>query len=1115
MRPVRLHMDGFGSFREPTTVDFTDTDYFALVGPTGAGKSTVIDAITFALYGTVPRWDNRRVVGWALSSNAVRGVVELVFDADGSRYTVARELRRARNGGVTQKNARLERFADPADALDPTTAVDAVTESLATDSGVTAAVEDLLGLSFDHFTQCVVLPQGEFAAFLRANPSARRDTLLKLLGADLYKDIGQRANARAATAGARAGALAEQLTRFSDATADAQAAAEARVADLAALAATVDDALPRLADAETALTAAQAEAARLATEADQLAALTPPADLDRLDAQLRTATAAVADAAAAEEDAETADADARKALAAAPAKAPLERVRADHAERARRRATLPQVTDRAADAQTALTAAQEAAAAADAKLEAARATRGDAAATAQAATAEADRLKAELRLLSAVTVPAALTAHDQRSRAAAETAAAAAARLTDAEAADADARAALADAGARAPLERAQAAFDALERARAAVGPRQQEQHTADAGLTDARAELARAEAAAQAAQRELDADAVAYRAAALRPHLVAGAPCPVCEQTVTVVPAAADAPELRAAEQRAADAGAARDRALGAVRDAEARAAHAAAQLAAAEDAADARATALTEDLAAAGLPAGVGLPAVEAALRRLDALEQALTDAGARLRTARAADAAARDELRRVEADGGTLQARFVAERDPLVALGAPAAAGPLLQAWTALAAWAGEQAATRTAELDRARTRSRDADAALATASREFTAAEERAAGAHRRAATAAGDAGRAAAELEQLQTRLAELDGALAGAPTDEEAATALTEITGLEVAAAGAAERLTAARAEHRRAKATLADLSGRVEQVWRALRATRDRLVPLGAPPLPDGDVLAGWTALAEWAAAEAESRRAELPNAHQALTVATAHRDTAAEEIAAALAGAGLTVPAGTAPLAAAAPAAVAAARAEATVEVRRIAARRAECAEVTEQHAAATEEERVARSLGNLLRSNQFPAWLEAAALDSLVVAASASLTQLSAGRYELTHDGGDFFVVDHADADASRSVRTLSGGETFQASLALALALSDQLSTLAASGAARLDSLFLDEGFGTLDGDTLETVAATLENLATSGDRMVGVITHVAALAERVPVRYAVRSTARTSTITRETA
>ncbi len=59
----------------------------------------------------------------------------------------------------------------------------------------------------------------------------------------------------------------------------------------------------------------------------------------------------------------------------------------------------------------------------------------------------------------------------------------------------------------------------------------------------------------------------------------------------------------------------------------------------------------------------------------------------------------------------------------------------------------------------------------------------------------------------------------------------------------------------------------------------------------------------------------------------------------------------------------------------------------------------------------------------------------------------------------VVDHTDADARRSVKTLSGGETFQASLAMALALSSQMSQLSSAGGARLDSIFLDEGFGTL--------------------------------------------------------
>ncbi|MGY1777743.1 AAA family ATPase [Geodermatophilus sp. SYSU D00804] len=1113
MRPVRLHMDGFGSFREPTTVDFTDTDYFALVGPTGAGKSTVIDAITFALYGTVPRWDNRRVVGWALSPNAARGVVELVFDADGDRYTVARELRRTKSG-VTQ-NARLERFADPADALDPATAVDAVTESLATDSGVTAAVEELLGLSFDHFTQCVVLPQGEFAAFLRANPSARRDTLLKLLGADLYKDIGQRANARAATAATRAATLAEQLTRFGDATADAQAAAEAQVAALADLAATVTGALPRLADAETARAAARAEVTRLAAEADRLAALTPPADLDGLDAQLRAASGAAEAAATAEAAAETADDEARKTLAAAPAKAPLERARADHAEHARRRAVLPEATDRAAAAQAAREAARAAATIADAALEAARAARTDAAAAAQAADAAVDRLEDELRRLTGVTVPEELTAHDQRLQAATETAATAAERLTRAETAEAGTRTALQAAGSRAPLERAQAAIGELGRARAALAPRERERDTADAELTDARGRLARAEETARAAHAQLDAAAVAHRAATLRPHLVAGAPCPVCEQPVATVPGPAEAPELHAAERTATEANTARDRARDAVRAAEARAAHATAQLTAAGDAAGAHAAALSEALTTAGLPADADIAAVRAALGRLDELERALADAAVRLRSAREADTAARGELRRAEAAGSALQARFTAVRDPLVELGAPAATGALLPAWTALATWADEQAAARTLALADARARAADAGTTLAAATRAFAAAEDQADTARRRAAAAAGDAGRAAAELEQLQGRLAELDAALAGAPTDEEAAAALAEITGLEVAAAGAAERLTAARAAHRRAKATLAELSGRVEQAWRALRAARDRLVPLGAPELPGGDVLAGWAALTSWAGTEAGARREALPNAQQAVTDAEAHRAAVGREITAALGAAEVPLPAGDVPLATAAPAAVAAARADAAGEVRRITERRAEAAALTDRHGAAVEEERVAKTLGNLLRSNQFPAWLEAAALDSLVVAASASLAQLSGGQYELTHEGGDFHVVDHADADATRSVRTLSGGETFQASLALALALSDQLSTLAASGAARLDSLFLDEGFGTLDESTLETVAATLENLATSGDRMVGLITHVAALAERVPVRYAVRRTARTSTIARETA
>ncbi len=173
--------------------------------------------------------------------------------------------------------------------------------------------------------------------------------------------------------------------------------------------------------------------------------------------------------------------------------------------------------------------------------------------------------------------------------------------------------------------------------------------------------------------------------------------------------------------------------------------------------------------------------------------------------------------------------------------------------------------------------------------------------------------------------------------------------------------------------------------------------------------------------------------------------------------------------------------------------------------------QIAKLSETQQVSRELQQLMSARKFPQWLADAALDTLVADASASLLRLSNNQFDLTHDHGEFFVIDHADADSRRSVRTLSGGETFQASLALALALSEQLSTLAAGGRTTLDSIFLDEGFGTLDPDALEIVAGTLENLAQE-DRMVGVITHVAALAERVPVRFEVSRDSRTSSIVR---
>ena len=207
MRPIVMDMHGFASFREQTRVDFTDADFFALVGPTGAGKSTVIDAMTFALYGSVPRWGRKGMVSLALAPTVARATVKLVFEVDRQRYVVARELRRT-GSQVSQRAASLERIIDP----DGLAGKDDKTTPMARDlAGVTGAVERLLGLSYEDFIQCVVLPQGQFADFLHAKPADRQEILLRLLGAEHYKQMMMKANQRASAAAQRAETIGESL----------------------------------------------------------------------------------------------------------------------------------------------------------------------------------------------------------------------------------------------------------------------------------------------------------------------------------------------------------------------------------------------------------------------------------------------------------------------------------------------------------------------------------------------------------------------------------------------------------------------------------------------------------------------------------------------------------------------------------------------------------------------------------------------------------------------------------------------------------------------------------------------------------------------------------------
>jgi exonuclease SbcC len=143
-------------------------------------------------------------------------------------------------------------------------------------------------------------------------------------------------------------------------------------------------------------------------------------------------------------------------------------------------------------------------------------------------------------------------------------------------------------------------------------------------------------------------------------------------------------------------------------------------------------------------------------------------------------------------------------------------------------------------------------------------------------------------------------------------------------------------------------------------------------------------------------------------------------------------------------------------------------------------------------------------------AAELGEIVDAANRRLSDMSTGRYQLQHSdalaargaaSGLGIVVFDAFTGQTRPPQSLSGGETFLSSLALALGLAEVVT--ARAGGIQLDTLFIDEGFGSLDADTLEVAMRTLDELR-SGGRTVGVISHVESMQEQIPAQLVVEQT-----------
>jgi exonuclease SbcC len=145
--------------------------------------------------------------------------------------------------------------------------------------------------------------------------------------------------------------------------------------------------------------------------------------------------------------------------------------------------------------------------------------------------------------------------------------------------------------------------------------------------------------------------------------------------------------------------------------------------------------------------------------------------------------------------------------------------------------------------------------------------------------------------------------------------------------------------------------------------------------------------------------------------------------------------------------------------------------------------------------RAIALDLKQDAIVDFLQAQALEALAKDGSGRLRDISGQRYEFRYREDEFYVADLWYGDQERGVKTLSGGETFLASLALALSLAGQVRALSSTARARLDSLFIDEGFGSLDRQAVDLVVDALERLGADG-RMIGVITHVRDITDHLP-------------------
>ncbi|AZG44773.1 AAA family ATPase [Gordonia insulae] len=976
MRLHRLSMTAFGPFADETAIDFDDLSgdgLFLLHGPTGAGKTSVLDAVAFALFGRVPgaRHDARRLHS---DHAAPESVPEVMLEATiaGRRLRITRSpdhhRPKKRGAGTTKVNARATLVYLDGSGPDLTRLVD-----------IGEAVTRLLGMSADQFFQVVLLPQGEFARFLRANSDEREELLERLFDTERFGDLEDWLRDRARESASALGERTSVLDRIAG-----------QIVALGGVAAPAD---PDMDWAQGCLESARAEAVRLHDDVTSAQAALDRAqaaheeggrlvELRRRGDEARSRLDRLA--AGAENVARAAD-----SLAAARRAAPVIVV-ADELDRAT--AACSAAARGASAARTALGELPEGAALCDADPD-------ELSTAIERWTAESGRWEPLARRAEQRPELVAAVERMEAEIGVAEKAIdelrvgldAAPGRREDAV------RALDAAVEARAQVLRLQAERDRV----AAIGVALADRVTVTTALaeTDTRLLSAR-ESHASAREHHLDVRErrLAGMAAELAGQLEDGMPCGVCGSRAHPEPAAGGAEAVGKDDEEAAaraEHRAAADR----TREENARAtlverrAHLDVTIGTmTDDQFDAERTQLAAKLEAAQRSAE-RVPELSDTITAIDAETEKLRG---RLTENRSLLAARRERVEGLREDVATLDAEIAEATGGRIGVAERRAElGDLCRRATTL----------RTAREEEAQSRSRRADIRGQLEERSVAADFVDSAG--RADVDAVRMAAASRAQIADWEALIQRAAAARAGA--DETLADPA-------VAAACAAEAvdLPALAAGLTDARATRDDVAGRHAVVAARVGGLEDYVAQF-------------------WAAADglapARARHEEL----QGLAELVAGRGQNSRRMA---------------------------------------------------------------------LRS-----YVLAARLEEVLVAASARLHQMSAGRYEFVHSdaagirgrrGGLGIEVRDEYTGAVRATTTLSGGETFFASLALALGLADVVS--AEAGGRILDTIFIDEGFGTLDPDALDLVMRVLDDLR-AGGRVVGVVSHVDELRARIPAQLEV--------------